>query len=200
MPTHRAGGGKTRRRPDERDERERCTKSSAAAAAAAERCTLGGTSLCKLETKVHMYARARAHAVEERGVCKQTLMGSDLLQQARYDEMDTADQLQQKLHNAARRPLPVSPSVFPFSNMTSFNPAPPPLTPPLSSILLPPLFISALCSCRLLFIFLIFIALRLPRSPPRPAAPLLWFPDLKRTPRQTAEYSDSPGSDLGSEL
>lgn len=158
-----------------------------------------------------MYACAQAHAVEERGVCKQTLMGSDLLQQARYDEMDTADQPQQKLHNAARRPFPVSASVFPFSNMTSFNPAPPPLTPPLSSILLPPLFISALCSCRLLFIFLIFyrspppplpsvptLSRHLP--PPPPPAPLLWFPDLKRTPRQTAEYSDSPGSDLGSEL
>lgn len=67
--------------------------------------------------------------------------------QAQYDEMDMADQPQQKLNNIVRRPFPISQSLSLFSYMTPSHPAPPPLIPPLSSILLPPLFISALCSC-----------------------------------------------------
>lgn len=68
------------------------------------------------------------------------------VQPAQYDEMDMADQPQQKLNNIVRRPFPISPSLSLFSYMTVSHPAPPPLIPPSSSILLPPLFISALCS------------------------------------------------------
>ena len=70
------------------------------------------------------------------------------MQRAQYDEMDMADQPQQKLNNNVRRPFPISQSLSLFSYMTPSppSPAPPPPTPPLSSILLPPLFISALRS------------------------------------------------------
>lgn len=102
---------------------------------------------------------------------------------APYDEMDMADQPQQKLNNALYVTLFQSPSLHSFFSYTS-KPSPPPPTPPLSSILLPSLFISALSSCSILFILPIFH-----RSHIFPLPPLV--PDLKRTPRQTAEQSDS---------
>lgn len=67
------------------------------------------------------------------------------MQPAQYDEMDMADQPQQKLNNIVRRPFLISQSLSLFSYMTVSHPAPLPLIPPSSSILLPPLFISALC-------------------------------------------------------
>lgn len=102
---------------------------------------------------------------------------------AQYDEMDPADQPQQKLNNTLYITLFQSPSLHSFFSYTS-KPSPPPLTPLLSSILLPPLFISALSSLSILFFLPIFHRLTYFPHPPL-------VPDLKRTPRQTVEQSDS---------
>lgn len=75
-----------------------------------------------------------------------------------------------------------SPSLFPFfSYTTPYHPAPPPLIPPSSFILLSLLFISALCSY---------------------SSPLHLSYSLKHILRQTVEQSDAqmPRSDLRSEL
>lgn len=160
------------------------------------------------KTKVHMYicelsahtTDTQTHTMEAYTVYTNTdgdkFSAADCgMQQAQYDEMDMADQPQQKLNNTIRRPFPISQSVFLFSYMTPSNQAPPPLIPPLSSILLPPLFISALCSCRILFIFLIFTTLLFPQSPSLP------FGFRLKTHTQTDSGTErQPGSDLGSEL
>lgn len=113
------------------------------------------------------------------------------MQRARYDEMDMADQLQKKLNNTP--PFSNLPVCFAFFSYTKpSNPAPPPLIQPLSSILLPLLFISAFFSCRILFIVLIFPALSLPPLP---------FGFRLKTHTQTDSGTErQPGSDLGSEL
>lgn len=135
----------------------------------------------------------RKHGRRKRPLC--ALMGTDFLQQNEA----RAELSMMKwiwLINHSRSSITLCTS--PFSNLpvcillfffffytTPSKPSPPPLTPPLSSILLPPLFISALgafSSSPSLF----SIAHIFPLSP----SPLL-VPDLKRTPRQTAEQSDS---------
>lgn len=52
------------------------------------------------------------------------------MQPVQYDEMDMADQPQQKLNNIVRRPFPISQSLSLFSYMAPSHPAPPPLIPP----------------------------------------------------------------------
>lgn len=115
------------------------------------------------------------HTPRKHTQCIQTLMRTDFLQQTRYDEMDTADQPQQKLNNTVRRPFPFSLTWHPptqlhlllFHHYHLFSFLRSPLPHQSSSSSLFPPFSSASC------------------LPPLVS-------DLKHTPRQTLEKSDGP--------
>ncbi len=69
--------------------------------------------------RTHTHTRTRAHTMEAYTVYTNTdedkYSAADCgVQQAQYDEMDTADQLQQKLNKTVRHPFSILPVTFPF--------------------------------------------------------------------------------------
>lgn len=114
----------------------------------------------------------------ERGTCR-----------AQYDEMGMADQPQQKLNNTVRRPFPISQSAFLFSFFFLHDTLQTISTSPDSTIIIhSPSSALHLGSRSILFISPTYFPLLTYFL--RPPPPLL-VPDLKRTPRQTAEQSNS---------